>query len=141
MILCALAAVLLPGAALADEAPNLLADSVNIPVIAGSSVPEDCHYPNSLRDAARYETACVVMARSDGELAARYIGYLGQHGWHAGPLITSGFSAVHDEQNGCEKLLGVFPSDYPPETHDSAQVVLWFALEREPRCATQPTPQ
>jgi len=31
-------------------------------------------------------------------------------------------------------VLNIFPSDYPPSEENSQVTVLWFALDRTPRC-------
>ena len=173
--LVALAALALPTAALAQKAETttiaapvaqdapaattLLPGGLDLPIVEGSSVPADCHFPAGLRNAGHFDLACVVMPRdSQGDhIGAQYLGMLGQRGWHQGDLISGGFSAVHVEANGCEKVLGIYPSEYPPPGDNAApaapqrnpeefggdddddasgDTVLWFALDRQERCNT-----
>jgi len=172
-LLIALAALALPTAALAQKAETttiaapaaaigatttLLPGGLDLPIVEGSSVPADCHFPAGLRNAGHFDLACVVMPRDSGgdHIGAQYLGMLGQRGWHQGDLITGGFSAIHVEANGCEKVLGIYPSEYPPQDgataatppaqdpeefggdddDDSAggDTVIWFALDRQERC-------
>jgi hypothetical protein len=176
-LLIAMAALVLPTAAFAQQAATttiatpaaaappsntLLPGGLDLPIVEGSSVPADCHFPDGLRNAAHYDLACVVMPRdSQGDhIGAQYLGMLGQRGWHQGDLITGGFSAVHLEANGCERVLGIYPSEYPPSADNTAaqaapqrdpeefggeddedgadngggDTVLWFALDRQQRC-------
>lgn len=124
--------------ALAEDAATphrLLPDSLNLEIIDGSIVPEDCHYPASITDSSRFEIACVTMPRVIGpEISTQYIGQLGAAGWHQGSFIQGGMTAVRTDENNCRHVLNIFPSNYPPEQEQSAVTVLWFALDRTPRC-------
>ena len=132
--LCLAAAIATPS--MAQEAPNrLLPDSLNLEIVDGSIVPEDCHYPSSITDTSRFEIACVTMPRVIGaEISSQYIGQLGAAGWHQGNYVPGGLTAVRTDENNCQRVLNIFPSDYPPSEEQSAVTVLWFALDREPRC-------
>lgn len=121
--------------AAAPTAQTLLSESVSLEVLDGSIIPEDCQYPATLADTARFELACVTMPRFvGGELAAAYIGQLGEQGWHQGSYITGGITAVRTDENNCENVLNIFPGNFPPGTQRSDIVVIWFARERAPRC-------
>lgn len=118
------------------ETERLLPGSLNLERVEGSDVPDDCMYPETVTDAARFEIACVTMPRLlSGDIGARYIGQLGQQGWRQGDYVTGGMTAVRTDENNCLRVLNLFPGDYPPGDAESAVVVLWFVLEREPRCA------
>ncbi|MEZ5960348.1 MAG: hypothetical protein R3C30_07950 [Hyphomonadaceae bacterium] len=134
--LCLAAAIATPSTAQETAAPHrLLPDSLNLEIVDGSVVPEDCHYPSSITDAARFEIACVTMPRVIGaEISSQYIGQLGAAGWHQGNYVPGGLTAVRTDENNCQRVLNIFPSDYPPSEEQSAVTVLWFALDREPRC-------
>ena len=128
---CALAALATP--AFAQD--RLMPDSVNLELVEGSVVPEDCMYPASIQDATRFETACVTMPRIiSSEISSQYIGQLGQQGWHQGSYIPAGMTAVRTDENNCQRVLNIFPGDFPPGTEESDVVVIWFALDRTPRC-------
>jgi hypothetical protein len=127
--------------ALAQEAPtHLLPDSLNLEIVDGSIVPEDCHYPSTITDTSRFEIACVTIPRVIGaEVSSQYIGQLGAAGWHQGAYVPGGMTAVRTDENNCRRVLNIFPSDYPPSEENSQVTVLWFALDRTPRCnGTQP---
>lgn len=129
----AAALVLLATPAFAQE--RLLPDSLNLEVVDGSIVPEDCHYPSTITDATRFELACVTMPRVIGaEISSQYIGQLGAAGWRQGSYVRGGMTAVRTDENNCQRVLNIFPSDYPPSEEQSAVTVLWFALDRAPRC-------
>lgn len=129
------ASLLLTAPAFAEEAQALLPGSVNLELIEGSTVPEDCQYPETISDTATFELACVTMPRaSSGYIAAEYIGQLGEHGWVQGDYVTGGLTAVRTDEHDCRHVLNIFPSDFPRGDRRSANVVIWFALEREPRC-------
>lgn len=120
---------------LAQDAQRLLPDSLNLEVVDGSLVPPDCRYPASITDATRFETACVTMPRViSSEIGSQYIGQLGQAGWRQGDYISGGMTAVRTDENNCRHVLNIFPSDFPPGQTESDVVVLWFALDRAPRC-------
>jgi len=124
-----------PANAAAPAEQTLLSESVSLEVLDGSIIPEDCQYPATLADTARFELACVTMPRFvGGELAAAYIGQLGEQGWQQGAYITGGITAVRTDENNCENVLNIFPGDFPPGTARSDIVVIWFARERAPRC-------
>ncbi|MGQ0534127.1 MAG: hypothetical protein ACT4OF_15765 [Caulobacteraceae bacterium] len=133
---CAVLALSAP--ANAQEATTLLPDSVNLTLVQGSAIPDDCMYPASISDTTRFELACVTMPRFvSGEVGAQYIGQLGQQGWRQGAFIPAGMTAVRTDENNCERVLNIFPSDFPPGQEESAIVVMWFALDRTPRCNRQ----
>jgi hypothetical protein len=93
-------------------------------------------YPASITDTTRYEIACVTMPRFiSGEVGAAYIGELGTRGWQQGSYISGGMTAVRTDENNCRQVLNIFPGDFPPGTQNSDVVVIWFALDRTPRCA------
>lgn len=133
---CALAALTTP--AFAQD--RLMPNSLNLELVDGSVVPENCMYPASIQDATRFETACVTMPRIiSTEISSQYIGQLGQQGWHQGSYIPAGMTAVRTDENNCQRVLNIFPGDFPPGTDNSEVVVIWFALDRTPRCSgTQP---
>jgi hypothetical protein len=117
------------------EAQRLLPESVNLSIVDGSVVPPDCQYPATISDAAAFELACVTMPRfSSGLIGAEYIAQLGQLGWHQGDWIDGGMTAVRTDENNCQRVLNIFPGDYPPGEARSTTVVIWFVLERAPRC-------
>ena len=139
--LCLAAAVATPALAQETPAPNrLMPDSLNLEIVDGSIVPEDCHYPSSITDTSRFEIACVTIPRVIGaEISSQYIGQLGAAGWHQGAYVPGGMTAVRTDENNCRRVLNIFPSDYPPSEENSQVTVLWFALDRTPRCnAAQP---
>lgn len=123
---------------------TLLPGRLDIPVVEGSNVPDDCHFPASLSSPGHYDLACVVMPRTEesDSIGATYFGLLGQRGWHADQMVPGGFTATRAEGN-CEQVLGIYPSVYPPGAdEDSAQdSVIWFALDRNQRCGAQRSSQ
>jgi hypothetical protein len=128
---CAIAALATP--AFAQD--RLLPNSLNLELVDGSVVPEDCMYPASIQDATRFETACVTMPRIiSTEISSQYIGQLGLQGWRQGNLIPQGMTAERTDENNCRRVLNIFPADVPPGTEQSTVVVLWFALDRTPHC-------
>ena len=136
-IICALAFAAAPALALAADAPatTLFPGALDIPIFEGASVPDDCHFPASLQDPARFELACVVMPMDERseEVSMNFIGWLGQHSFRRDMDIVGGMSAVRPADNGCEQVLDIFTREYPPETEES--IIIWFALERQPRCS------
>lgn len=133
--LCLAAAIATPSMAQETPAHRLLPDSLNLEIVDGSMVPDDCHYPSSITDTSRFEIACVTMPRVIGaEISSQYIGQLGQQGWHQGSYVPGGMTAVRTDENNCRRVLNIFPSDYPPSEENSQVTVLWFALDRAPRC-------
>lgn len=137
-VLCTLALLLAPAVAFAEDEPTLFPGALDMPVLDGANVPADCQYPQSLRNARRYELACVVIPASDGpdQVSMNYIGWLGQHDFRQGMEIIGGFSAVRPATADCQQVLDIFVREYPPNDETSEDVVIWFALERAPRCAT-----
>lgn len=134
------ATVLLAAPASAQDTETLLPGSLGLEIVDGSTVPSDCMFPASITDATRFEIACVTMPRMiSAEISAQYIGQLGQQGWRQGDYIQGGMTAVRADDNNCQRVLNIFPSTYPPSDEDAAITVLWFALDRTPRCdGTQP---
>jgi hypothetical protein len=131
--LCATLALAAP--AFAQDESTLLPQSLNLPVLEGSMIPDDCMYPASITDATRFEIACVTMPRFiSGEVGAQYIGQLGARGWRQGSYISGGMTAERTDENNCRQVLNIFPSDFPPGTENSDLVVIWFAYDRTPRC-------
>jgi hypothetical protein len=57
-------------------------------------------------------------------------------GWVQGDYVEGGMTAVRTDENKCERVLNIFPSDYPPGEERSVNTVIWFVLERTPRCAS-----
>ncbi|MBP6688843.1 MAG: hypothetical protein KA153_02530, partial [Hyphomonadaceae bacterium] len=57
--LCSILALSTP--AFAADATHLMPDSLNLEIVDGSIVPDDCMYPASITDTARFEIACVTM--------------------------------------------------------------------------------
>lgn len=123
-----------------DAEQRLLPNSLNLEVVDGSIVPEDCMYPTSIRDTARFDVACVTMPRViSSDISAQYLGQLGTQGWHQDSFIQGGMAAVRVDENNCRRVLNIFPADFPPGQEESDVVVIWFALDRTPRCSgTQP---
>lgn len=122
-----------------DEAPApvLLPDSVSLSIIDGSGVPDDCMYPETITDTSLFEIGCVTMPRArTGQIASQYVGQLGQQGWRQGSYVPGGMTATRTDENNCEHVLNIFPSTYPPSDLDSQVAVIWFALDRAPRCPT-----
>jgi hypothetical protein len=117
---------------------TLLPESVNLSVVEGSTVPADCQYPATISDTTSFELACVTMPRfSSGLISAEYIAQLGQLGWRQGAYIEGGMTAIRTDDRNCERVLNIFPFEYPPGAgHSSSDVVLWFVLERAPRCSS-----
>lgn len=147
--LCAALAPLASASAQDEGAPaeteaqteaTLLPESVSLDVVQGSAVPEDCMFPETITDTARFELACVTMPRFGSSLiAAEYLGQLGQLGWRQGAYVGGGMTAVRTDENNCQRILNIFPSNYPPESENSMVSVIWFAMDRTPRCpATSP---
>jgi hypothetical protein len=120
-----------------SAAQRLLADSVNLSVVEGSSVPTDCQYPSTISDTSSFELACVTMPRvASGLIGAEYLAQLGQLGWRQGDYIEGGMTAVRADENNCERVLNIFPSDFPPGEAQTTTTVIWFVLERTPRCSS-----
>ena len=118
-----------------SAAQTLLPESVNLTVVDGSSVPQDCQYPSTISDTTSFELACVTMPRfSSGMIGAEYLAELGRMGWRQGNYIEGGMTAVRTDENNCERVLNIFPGDFPPGEARSSTVVIWFVLERTPRC-------
>ena len=132
-LICALALAATPTLAFAADT-TLFPGALDIPVFDGATVPDDCHFPASLQDPARFELACVTMPMDERteEVSMNFIGWLGQHQFHRDQEIIGGMSAVRPADNGCEQVLDIYTREYPPETHEN--FVIWFALERQPRC-------
>ncbi|MBX9747132.1 MAG: hypothetical protein K2X34_09540 [Hyphomonadaceae bacterium] len=137
-LIIAIAAAALPSAnAFAQQTPVLLPDSIRLSVVEGSTIPTDCMYPEAIADTSVFEIGCVTMPRyGSAVVAAEYIGQLGELGWHQGQYVTGGMTAERTDENNCRHVLNIFPGDYPPTQEASADVVLWFALDRTPRCPT-----
>jgi hypothetical protein len=142
LIFCGLAAFALPAAAQIKESPtrtaatseaasSLFPGELDMPVVDGSNVPSDCEFPASLT-ASNLELACIVAesAYADGEVGIEYISWLGQNGFRHSADIIGGFAAARETENGCEQTLNIYPHGEEGETAG-----IWFALEREPRCA------
>jgi hypothetical protein len=128
---CAFAALATPALAQDRRLPN----SLNLELVEGSMVPDNCMYPASIQDTTRFETACVTMPRIiSTEISSQYIGQLGQQGWRQGSYIPAGITAVRTDENNCQRVLNIFPGDFPPGVENSDIVVIWFALDRTPRC-------
>jgi hypothetical protein len=127
-----------PAPAQAESAEQtLLPESVNLEVVEGSTVPQDCQFPETISDTERFELACVTMPRFSSSLVgAAYLGQLGQLGWRQGDYIDGGMTAVRTDESNCERVLNMFPADFPPGETASPTVVIWFVLERAPRCAS-----
>lgn len=118
-----------------SAAQTLLPDSISLEVVDGSSIPADCHYPQTINDPASFELACVTMPRLGvGPIGAAYLAQLGRLGWRQGNYVEGGMTAVRTDENNCQRVLNLFPSDYPPGEARSTTTVLWFVLERTPRC-------
>ncbi len=116
---------------------RLLPESVALSVVEGSSVPEDCRYPSTISDTTSFELACVTMPRmSSGLIGAEYIAQLGQLGWRQGAYVEGGMTAVRTDENNCDRVLNIFPAEFPPGEERSATMVIWFVLERAPRCSS-----
>jgi hypothetical protein len=114
---------------------TILNESVRLDIVDGSLIPEECHYPATISDTARFELACVTMPRfAGGQVAMEYIGQLGEQGFQQGSYITGGMTAVRANESNCQEVINIFPGDYPPGTRGSDIVVIWFARERAPRC-------
>jgi hypothetical protein len=116
-------------------AQRLLPESVSLSVVEGSTVPADCQYPETISDRASFDLACVTMPSfSAGLIGAEYLAQLGQLGWHQGDYIEGGMTAVRMDESNCERVLNIFPSAFPPGQARSTTAVIWFVLERAPRC-------
>ncbi|MBL8546483.1 MAG: hypothetical protein JNL81_08460 [Hyphomonadaceae bacterium] len=114
---------------------RLMPDSLNLEIVDGSIVPEDCMYPASIADTTRFEIACVTMPALIGaDISSQYIGQLGAQGWRQGNYVPGGMTAVRTDENNCRRVLNIFPSNYPPGDENAQVNVLWFALDRAPRC-------
>lgn len=126
-----------PSAQAEETAERLLPESVNLSVVEGSTVPDDCQYPETISDTTSFELACVTMPRSTaGMIGAEYLAQLGQLGWRQGSYIEGGMTAVRVDANNCERVLNIFPADFPLGQTQSTTMVIWFVLERAPRCAS-----
>ncbi len=120
-----------------ETSATLLPQSINLQVVDGSSVPDECHYPETINDPASFELACVTMPRfGAGMIGAEYLAQLGRLGWQQGNYVEGGMTAVRTDENNCQRVLNIFPSDYPPGEERSTTTVVWFVLERAPRCAS-----
>jgi hypothetical protein len=53
--------------------------------------------------------------------------------------VSGGMTAVRTDENNCRRVLNIFPSPFPASEAESEVVVIWFALDRTPRC-TQAQP-
>lgn len=142
-IVCGLAALAIPAAALAKDpvgsassapsAPTVSAPStlfpgvIDLPVADGSRVPDNCEYPSSLSGTSGYELACTVQ---NEDVDMEYIAWLGRNGWRRGNEIMGGFEAVRETSNGCVQVLNIFPHGEDDDTTPG----MWFALQREPNC-------
>jgi len=140
LLIGALAAVALATPALARDAispaaATLFPGSLNIPIADGSQVPSDCEYPDTLRTAEGFDLACIVTTSGgdEDEVDVEYIAWLGANGWRHSANIVGGFAATRATADGCEQVLSIFPHN------DEESSGIWFALQREPRCAA-PTP-
>ncbi len=137
--LCVALALAAPASA-QEAAHHLLPDSLNLEIVDGSIVPDDCQYPASITDTTRFEIACVTMPRVfSTEISSRYVGQLGEQGWRQGDYVSGGMTAVRTDENNCRRVLNIFPSPFPASEAESEVVVIWFALDRTPRC-TQAQP-
>lgn len=123
-----------------DSTPTLLPNTLSLPVLDGAEIPSDCMYPSTISDTGRFELACVTMPSGEesGDIGAQYIDMLGERGWRQGTYLNGGFTAVHPADGGCEQVLNIFPSTFPPAERNASTMVIWFAMEREQRC---PAPQ
>jgi hypothetical protein len=118
-------------------AERLMPQSVNLSIVEGSTVPTDCQYPSTISDTATFELACVTMPRvASGLIGAEYIAQLGQLGWRQGAYVEGGMTAVRTDESNCERVLNIFPSNFPPGEAQSTTTVIWFVLERTPRCSS-----
>lgn len=118
-----------------EASRTLLPETINLEIIDGSRVPEDCQFPETINDTASFELACVTMPRfGAGMIGAEYLAQLGRLGWRQGNYIEGGMTAVRIDENNCQRVLNLFPGDYPPGDAQSTTTVLWFVLERAPRC-------
>ncbi|MEQ1493435.1 MAG: hypothetical protein ABL932_23105 [Terricaulis sp.] len=71
--LCSILA--LSTSAFAADATHLMPDTLNLEIVDGSIVPDDCMYPASITDSSRFEVACVTMPAIIGqEISSQYIG-------------------------------------------------------------------
>jgi len=145
LILCGLAAVALPVAAASAKERTAQADvhqiadvssstlfpgSLDMPIADGSNVPADCQFPETLTGAQGFELACVENSIADeGDVGVEYISWLGQRGWRHTADIIGGLVAVRETENGCEQVINIYPHG------DDNTSGIWFALQREPRCA------
>ena len=121
----------------ANAPQRLLPESVNLSVVEGSMIPADCQYPSTISDTTTFELACVTMPQfGAGLIGAEYLAQLGQLGWRQGDYIEGGMSAVRADENNCERVLNIFPSNFPPGEAQATTAVIWFVLERAPRCAS-----
>jgi hypothetical protein len=121
----------------ASAGSTLLPESVNLSVVDGSTVPADCRYPSTISDTTSFELACVTMPNfGAGLISAEYLAQLGRLGWRQGQYIEGGMTAVRTDENNCQRVLNLFPGDFPPGDAQSTTTVLWFVLERAPRCAS-----
>jgi hypothetical protein len=141
LIFCGLAAVALPAAAQTKDEPaqatpasasTLFPGSLDIPVADGSGVPANCEFPEGLSGAG-LELACVITeaGASEDEVGVEYLSWLGANGWRHTADVIGGFTAARETENGCEQVLGVYPHGEEGEAGG-----IWFALVREPQCAT-----
>lgn len=135
--LSSIAAALMLVATPAVAQDRLLADSLNLEIVDGSMVPDDCMYPASITDTTRFEIACVTMPAVIGaEISSQYIGQLGAQGWRQGNYVPGGMTAERTDENNCRRVLNIFPSNYPPSDANAQVNVIWFALDRTPRCTS-----
>ena len=126
-----------PAQAAGADSQRLLPESINLSVVEGSSIPADCQFPSTISDRASFELACVTMPRfGAGMIGAEYLAQLGQLGWHQGDYIEGGMTAVRTDENNCERVLNLFPSAFPAGEENSMTAVIWFVLERAPRCVS-----
>ncbi|QGZ96647.1 hypothetical protein [Terricaulis silvestris] len=142
LIFCGVAAFALPAVAVPKEsvraAPvaatatssTLFPGELDIPIADGSNVPSNCEFPSSLT-ASGLELACIVAdGAAEDEVGIEYISWLGSNGFRHSADIIGGFVAARETGNGCEQTLNIYPHGEEGETAG-----IWFALEREPRCA------
>lgn len=142
LIFCGVAAFTIPAVAVAKDAPvraaaqtsasTLFPGELDIPVAEGSNVPSNCEFPASLTSSG-LELACVVATpgAAEDEVGIEYISWLGENGFRHSADIIGGFAAARETDSGCEQRLNIYPHG---EEGEAAGI--WFALEREPQCAS-----
>ena len=141
-LICALLAFLWAAPGNAQQTQSLFASSLNLPVLDGATVPNDCRYPRQITDDPHhYELACVVMARNNqaSDIGMHYMQLLSERGWNAPrDMVGSAIPFNRSQPDGCVLSLTLMPADLPGD-QQSQTVVIYFIYDPQPRCPSPTT--